>query len=73
MNGKLLMLGTAAWLLGCAHLRPVETIVRRVDSLAGISNLGRELGPEGWHMVSVSTQRDGWSYVVVLQRETPRW
>jgi hypothetical protein len=56
---------------GCVgHLRPVETQVRRVDSLGSVDAVADELGVDGWHVVDVEPMQGGASFVVVLQRET---
>ncbi len=64
----LLVLGFAL-ALGCA-VRPVDTQVRRVDSLGGVDQVGDELGADGWRIVELVPQGEG--YVLVLQREVVR-
>lgn len=72
---RVLAIGVAAAALGlllsllhgCVHA-PVDTIVRRVDSTGELAVVTRELGRDGWRIVSVTPIRDGWSYVVVLER-----
>jgi hypothetical protein len=53
---------------GCMP-RPMDTQVRRVDSLGGVDAVGDELGAEGWRIVDVAALDGGASYVIVLQRE----
>lgn len=52
---------------GCAHA-PVELIVRRCDSLGDVSMAGRELGPLGYRIASVTPLGNGWAYVVIFER-----
>lgn len=60
-------------LLACGCLpRPVDTQVRRVDSLGGVDQVGDELGVDGWLIVDVEAVDGGRWYVVVLQREGAR-
>lgn len=54
--------------VGCV-VRPVDTQVRRVDSLGGVDAVGDELGADGWVIVDVEALDGGRSYVVVLQRD----
>lgn len=56
-------------LAGGCIVRPLDTHVRRVDSLGGVDAVGDELGAQGWRIVSVAPLGDGAAYIVVLQRE----
>lgn len=56
---------------GCVP-RPVDTQVRRVDSLGGVDAIADELGADGWVVVDVEALDGGASWVLVLQREGGR-
>lgn len=62
------VVAAAALLVGCAHA-PIETRVRRVDSLTELSRVGAELGRDGWHVASVVELDGGRAFVVVLERK----